>query len=109
MNTPEQKLDKKIMIYCGEQGWLCFHANVGSVMTADGRIFRTGLPKGFPDLLILTQDGETIFCETKIHPRKPTQEQLNFIDILQKYHYNAFVCYSLDEFIAKTLYKKIVR
>lgn len=105
MNTPEQKLDKEIMIYCGKCGWLCFHTNVGSVMTADGRIFRTGLPKGFPDLLILMPNGETVFCETKIHPRKPTQEQINCINLLKSYGFLAFVAYSLEEFI-QTLYKE---
>lgn len=101
MNTPEQILDKKIMLYCGEQGWLCFHTNVGSVLTADGRIFHTGLPKGWPDLMIIKPGGIIIFCETKIHPRKPTQDQLNMIALLNKYNIKAFVAYSLEEFIKK--------
>lgn len=99
MNTPEQILDKKIMLYCGQRGWLCFHANVGSVMTADGRRFNTGLPKGFPDLLIIKPGGVVCFCETKIHPRKPTQEQINMINLLKKYGFLAFVAYSLEEFV----------
>lgn len=68
-------------------------------MTADGRLFDTGLPRGWPDLLILTPNGQTIFCETKIHPRKPTVDQLRTIDLLKSYGFLAFVSYSLEEFI----------
>lgn len=97
--TPEQRLTKQIMIYCGERNWLCFHANVGKVKLADGRYFETGLPKGFPDLIILTDKGQAIFCETKIHPRKPTLDQIKFINILRERGFLAFVAYSLEEFI----------
>ena len=99
MQTPEQKLDKQIMIYCGQKNWLCFHCNVGQVKLADGRYFSTGLPVGFPDLLILTDDNRTIFCETKIKPRKPTQQQLNFIANLNSRGFTAFVAYNFDEFL----------
>lgn len=87
------------MLWCGQHDWLCFHTNVGKVQMIDGRYFDTGLPKGWPDLMILTNKGETIFCETKIHPRKPTKEQINTIEVLQKRGFLAFVCYSLGEFI----------
>lgn len=46
--TPEQVLDKNIMLWCGERNWLCFHTNVGKVMMWDGRYFDTGLPVGWP-------------------------------------------------------------
>jgi hypothetical protein len=52
-----------------------------------------------PDLTIITDDGRVIFCETKIHPRKPTQEQINFINMLNTRGIKAFVAYSLEEFI----------
>lgn len=97
--TPEQVLDKNIMLWCGEHDWLCFHTNVGKVQMIDGRYFDTGLPKGWLDLLILTNKGQVIFCETKIHPRKPTKEQINTIEVLRKRGFLAFVAYSLEEFI----------
>lgn len=99
--TPEQILDKKIMLWCGNKNWLCFHCNVGRVKKSDGSFFSTGLPVGFPDLLIITDKGKTIYCETKIHPRKPTKEQLKFIENLIERGFLAFVCYSLEEFIDK--------
>lgn len=102
--TPEQRLDKEIMLYCGEMGWLCFHTNVGKIKFFDPkagkeRFFDTGLPPGWPDLLILTNTGVTFYCETKIHPRKPTTEQVKKINLLNKLGHKAFVCYSLEEFI----------
>ncbi len=102
--TPEQKLDKEIMIWCGQHDMLCFHANVGKIIyrderTGERRYFDTGLPVGFPDLLILTNDGKTVFCETKIHPRKPTPEQVKTINLFKSRGFAAFVSYSLEEFI----------
>ena len=102
--TPEQVLDKKIMLWCGQHNWLCFHTNVGKIKFYDEkqkewRYFDTGLPVGWPDLMILTDNGKVIYCETKIHPRKPTKEQLNTIDVLVKRGFLAFVCYSVEQFI----------
>ena len=97
--TPEQALDKSIMLWCGEHNWLCFHINVGGGKLENGTYFRTGVPVGWPDLTIITDDGRVIFCETKIHPRKPTKEQINFIKNLRNRHIKAFVAYTLEEFI----------
>lgn len=97
--TPEQLLTKQIMLWCGEHNWLCFHTNVGSVLTADNRIFNTGLPVGFPDLLIITDDSRTLFIETKIHPRKPTADQIKCQENLRKRGFISDTVYSLEEFI----------
>lgn len=104
--TPEQRLDKEIMLWCGQHDMLCFHLNVGKIKFYDNtqgkdRFFSTGLPEGWPDLLILTNNGKTIFCETKIHPRKPTTAQLNILDALSKRGFLAFVAYDIEEFISK--------
>lgn len=99
MVTPEGRLQNKIKVYCENQHWLCYHCNVGKVRLSDGRFFSTGLPKGFPDMLIIKGDGSVMFCETKVKPRKPTKEQVEFILDLQKRGFVAFVAYSLNEFI----------
>lgn len=96
--TPEQALDKQIMLFCGEHNWLCFHCNVGKVKMEDGRYFDTGLPPGFPDLLIITDNNTIIFCETKIKPRKPSENQKKFINNLLNRGFIAFVSYNFDEF-----------
>lgn len=79
-------------------------ANVGSVRTADGRRFSTGLPKGFPDLFgiipsWLTVDGHprTVFIECKVKPNKPTPEQLTFIEKYRRMGCIAGVAYSVDD------------
>lgn len=97
--TPEQYLTKQIMLYCGERNWLCFHTNVGKVLTADNRYFDTGLPVGWPDLLIITDNGKVMFIETKIHPRKPTCEQLAMQKLLRERGFVSETVYSLEEFI----------
>ena len=94
------------MLWCGQHNWLCFHTNVGKIKFYDmkqnkERFFDTGLPPGWPDLLILTDNGKVIFCETKIHPRKPTPQQVKTINLLVKRGFLAFVCYSLEEFVEK--------
>lgn len=101
--TPEQVLDKNIMLICGKNNWFCFHTNVGKIKFYDERqekerFFDTGLPKGWPDLMIITDFGKVFYCETKIHPRKPTADQLKIIKLLREKGVLAFVCYSIEEF-----------
>lgn len=100
--TPEMRLLRKIQIYCGTKNCLAFHQNVGSVKMADGRFFSTGMPQGWPDMIILTNNGKAIFCEVKVHPNRPTKEQINTIRVLTERGFLAFVAYSLDEFIEMT-------
>lgn len=102
--TPEQRLTQQIMLYCGQHNMLCFHVNVGGGLLANGNYFTTGLPKGFPDLHIIG-DGFVLYCETKIHPRKPTAEQLRIIKLLNEKNIVAGVVYNLNEFIE--LLKKV--
>lgn len=95
--TPEHRLANAIRAECGRRGWLVWHVNVGTVATATGAVFSTGLPVGFPDLLILQPGGRTIFIETKIHPRRPTSEQLAMHALLRSYGFPVVVAYSLDD------------
>lgn len=97
--TPEHKLSNEIRLYCGERGWLCFHTNVGKFYDRNGNIVTTGLPVGWPDLMILTNDGKAMFIETKIHPRKPTSEQVERQKLLRSHGFVSETVYSLNEFI----------
>lgn len=104
MKNPETRLYKEIEIWCSKQDWLCFHINVirgqwknmknGIVSWLD-----TGVPEGWSDLIILTNDGRTMFCEAKVGKNKPTKDQLKFIEIMRQRGFIAFVAYSLEEFI----------
>ena len=97
--TPEKILSKQIQAVCGENNIICFDVNVGSGQLITGSYFRTGLPRGFSDLLHFTSNGKTAFIETKIKPRKPTQEQINFINTMKKRGFIAGVVYDINDFI----------
>lgn len=63
-----------------------WRVNVGTVKTADGRRFSTGLPKGFSDLfgILPHQYSKTgcpvpVFIECKVGANKPTDEQKEFL------------------------------
>lgn len=100
--TPEHKLMNEIRLYCGQHGWAVIRANVGKFLLADGRFFDTGLPKGWPDLMVLIPGGTMVFVETKIKPRKPTNEQKLRLKWLNDMNFKAFVCYELKTFINET-------
>lgn len=91
----------EIKLYASSKGWIVIRNNVGTFKLADGAFLNTGLPKGWPDLTILSQNGQTTFIETKIKPNKPSKEQINIINLLNSYNFPAFVIYSLEDFIQK--------
>ena len=97
--TPEKILSKQIQAVCGENNIICFDVNVGGGQLITGSYFRTGLPRGFSDLLLFTSNGKTAFIETKIKPRKPSQEQINFINTMKKRGFIAGVVYDINDFI----------
>lgn len=64
---------------------IMFRANVGTVRTADGRFFDTGLPKGFSDLFGYRKtDGRAVFVEVKNKKGRLRKEQKHFIDTMKK-------------------------
>lgn len=99
--TPEHLVQSQIMLECGKRGWLCFHANVGGGLLANGQWFTTGLPKGFPDLIIFRPEGKILFCECKSAVGRLRQDQVQFIGKLREYGYEVIVAHSIDEFRAE--------
>lgn len=97
----EKNLTRTIQLMCGERGWQCHDVNVGGGELLRGGYFRSGLPKGFPDLLILTNDGRTLFIEAKVGSNKPSKDQNNFIRVLRDNGHFADVVWTVNEF--KTL------
>ena len=82
-----------------------YRVNVGRVKTDKGTYFDTGVPKGFPDLhgvipAQLTVHGHAVpvYIEAKIHPNKPSQEQIEFLTQKRNEGALAGVCYSVKEF-----------
>ena len=95
--TPESRLKAQVELFLSEKGYIPLRLNVGLFYTKNGYPIRTGLPKGTSDLLAISPSGQAIFIETKVHPRKPTAEQLNFIEVMRKQGAIAGVVYSIDE------------
>lgn len=98
MATKEKNLTREVQAICGENNILCFDVNVGKFALKDGGYFDVGLPKGFPDLLLITQNGRVIFIEAKIKPNKLQPAQVHFLTELRNRNQPAFVIYSIDDF-----------
>ena len=97
--TPEQYLSNQCRLHAGKNNAMCFHINVGNFKLKDGSFFRTGVPNGWSDLITILPNGIIFFCETKIAPRRPTKEQIEFINLIRKQKIVAGVAYTLDEYI----------
>lgn len=97
--TPEHRLSNQIRIWCGEHNFLCFHINVGKIRMSDGTYFHTGVPVGWPDLTIITDNGQVVFIETKIKPRQPTQQQIDMLNELKNRGFIAEVVYDFQSFL----------
>ena len=96
--TPESKLKAQVELYLSELGYIPLRLNVFQAFTATGVPIRTGLPKGCSDIVAIQPvTGRAIFIECKVRPRKPTAEQLNFIEVMRKQGAIAGVVYSIDE------------
>ena len=93
----ETELMHRVMLAVQEHGNQIFRTNVGKVRTPDGRYFDTGLPKGHCDLYGFRPDGQICYIETKLHPRKPTKEQCQFILAMIAKGAAAGVAYSVEE------------
>lgn len=93
----EQDLMHRIMLAISAAGHHVFRTNVGKVKLSDGRWFDTGLPKGHPDLYGFRRGGRVFYIECKMHPRRPTPEQVRFIKAMRADGAIAGVAYSAEE------------
>lgn len=108
--TPEDILKNSIMLEAGKMGFICLRLNSGKAW--NGKMLSTTAgrsiiceprpiqlcPKGTPDMLFIMPDGKYCFVESKVRPRKPTPEQINFIERIRLLGGIAGVCYSVEEF-----------
>jgi len=93
----EINLQKSIELECGKLGWVCFHFNPGKKQLVDATWWNSGIPKGWPDLIIFTDFGLTFFVETKIKYNKPSKEQKTFKRVLNSKQHIVENIYSYDE------------
>lgn len=96
----EHDIQNTIRLELTKIGWLTFRVNVGKVKTADGRIFDTGLPPGFSDLIAF-KDGQTIFIEVKKPGGRPSKNQLNFKKQMEKNGFKSIIAYSFEDVIGE--------
>lgn len=96
--TPESVLKNKVLIELGKRGYIAFRMQVGLFYTKEGSRISTTLPRGTSDLLVFEKGtGRGIWIETKIKPRKPTPEQVQFIHTLRNQGCYASVCYKIED------------
>lgn len=95
----EHYLMNEIRAWCGKHDILCFRCNVGGGPLANGGYFNSGLPKGFPDLILLPGNGQIIFVECKTLKGKQREEQINFEAQVVKRGYKYILARSLDQTI----------
>ncbi len=95
--TTESLIQNQIRVAISQAGHMIFRANVGKVRTSDGRVFDTGLPKGFPDLFGFRPDGRIFFIEVKNETGKLRPEQEKFIEQMKKRGALAGVARSVED------------
>ena len=99
MAKREHNIQNEIRVWCGEHDILCFRCNVGRVKTAYGTYFDTGLPEGFPDLIILPGNNKIIFCEVKTLIGKQRSAQISFQKEVEKRGYLYIIARSINDII----------
>ena len=104
----ETDIVKEIQVGLAGKGVRLFRNNTGGLFDKAGRFVRFGLVKGGSDLVggtpvKITPEmiGRVLFVltavEVKRPGKKPTPEQVSFIDMVQSSGGIAFVAHSLDE------------
>ena len=87
-------LDLSNILYCGSMG-----GNYQPHVSVRIRAKNSGYKKGFPDLFIYEARGKYhgLAIELKVGYNKPTKDQLEWIENLNKRNYKAVVCRGMDE------------
>ena len=92
----ETKIQDRVRLELSKKGCKVFRCNAGNFYTKYGQEIKIGTP-GHSDLYGFRPDGQIFYIETKLHPRKPTKEQRQFILTMIAKGAAAGVAYSVDE------------
>lgn len=103
----EHDLGNAIRLWCGEHDVECHHINVGRIKLPNGTYFTTGVPAGWPDLIMLTRKGKVFFVETKYGNGKLREDQIKMIHNLKERNFEVHVVYSMIQF--KVLIEDLIK
>lgn len=94
--TPETKLATECKLWCGEHNYIMIRQQSGTFYSQNGMPVKIGF-EGLSDYIIFGNNGDCYFVETKIHPRKPTQKQLEFLALMRSRGFKCGVVYSVSD------------
>lgn len=90
------------------EGWIgkSIRQSDGTVIIRHARRFQTGLPIGFPDLIVLLPNGRVVFMEVKTATGKIRPEQKRMHNFLEGMHQHHCIARSVED--AVNITKKIL-
>ena len=92
----ERNLQAQCMLEASKRHLLVYHFEAVSAQLPNGRYVKSGVPVGWPDLIIIDQrTSKTMYAELKVKYNTTSTEQDTFLRLLP----NAYVVRSLDKFI----------
>lgn len=92
----ETNIVQQIRLECADIAML-FRNNTGKLQDRLGRWVTFGLFVGSSDIVGLRKDGRFIAIEVKVPGKKPTADQIKFINSVQRFGGNAGVATSVEE------------
>ena len=95
--TSETDIQSLVRLALSERGILNWRNNTGALKDKDGRLVRYGLFPGSSDIIGIMPDGRFLAIEVKKPGKKPTPEQLNFIEVIRRHGGIAGVVHSPEE------------
>lgn len=112
--TKEHAIQNNIRMALLERGYLVIRQNVGegwvgdpaiqrsdgSVIIGNARRFSSGMPRGWPDLMVIGSGGIVGFIEVKTSKGKPSQHQLVALNKLKSLGIRAGIARSPKEAIS---------
>ena len=94
----EANIQKEIMLALSQAGCTIFRNNTGAYKTEQGGFIRYGVGgKGGSDLLGISYSGRFLAVEVKTAKGKPTNDQVNFINVVKSKNGIAFIARSAEE------------
>lgn len=95
----EKETQKKILQWLGYKGFFAWTNKTQGTFDPTRKVFRKNKNQlnGVPDILGILPDGRFLGIEVKRKPRKPGQDQIDFINKATSKGAMCFVAYSLED------------